>query len=363
MRKLDRWTTAGAAVLIVGALLACKKKEEEPEPVASATAAPEPVKEEPKEAEAPKDELKRYGDKEINESGTVKVTVFNTKVYKEADESTSFVATLSPGTLVNRKARYGNTWMLVDYPSGVGELSPGWVLAKNLSSYIEKVKPEEVAKQDAAAPAATTTPDEGEQAPIPAICSYEGELTEAVFDELWKIAIRWEVGDNRRIVPEARKRLAAFGPAVLPHVDRVFGQSASGLEIRGFVGVLRPLVDDGHEEAVAEVLRTNVASEDSTRSTSALLTLADLKLTSLAPDVAKLLESGDRRRARRAAATPRSSHRPRPRAQTAAVTTTSILQPGRASAACTVARGGALPGATQASQTSFIAAKSAMSAR
>ena len=157
MRKLDRWTTAGAAVLIVGALLACKKKEEEPEPVASATAVPEPVKEEPKEAEAPKDELKRYGDKEINESGTVKVTVFNTKVYKEADESTSFVATLSPGTLVNRKARYGNTWMLVDYPSGVGELSPGWVLAKNLSSYIEKVKPEEVAKQDAAAPAATTT--------------------------------------------------------------------------------------------------------------------------------------------------------------------------------------------------------------
>ena len=151
------------------------------------------------------------------------------------------------------------------------------------------------------APAATTTPDEGEQAPIPAICSYEGELTEAVFDELWKIAIRWEVGDNRRIVPEARRRLAAFGPAVLPHVDRVLGQSASGLEIRGFVGVLRPLVDEGHEEAVAGVLRTNVASEDSTRSTSALLTLADLKLTSLAPDVAKLLKSGDRRRARRAA--------------------------------------------------------------
>lgn len=154
---------------------------------------------------------------------------------------------------------------------------------------------------DEETPTAPTTPEEGEQAPLPPICTYEGELTDAVFDALWKVAIRWEVGDNRHIVPVARTRIAAFGPDVLPHIDRVFGQSASGLEIRGFVGVLRLLVDAGHEDAVADVLRKNLAHDDATRSTGALATLADLKLASLAPDVAQLLESSDRRRARRAA--------------------------------------------------------------
>jgi hypothetical protein len=46
-----------------------------------------------------------------------------------------------------------------------------------------------------------------------------------------------------------------------------------------------------------------------------------------------------------------------------AVTTISILHSGSDSAACTVARGGAVPGVTQASQTSFIAPISLMSAR
>jgi hypothetical protein len=50
-------------------------------------------------------------------------------------------------------------------------------------------------------------------------------------------------------------------------------------------------------------------------------------------------------------------------AQSAAVTTISTFHSGLASSACTVARGGVWPGTTQASQTSFIAAKSARSAR
>ena len=52
---------------------------------------------------------------------------------------------------------------------------------------------------------------------IPAICRYEGPLTQEVFDQLWAISVRWEVGDNRTIVPEARKRLIAFGKEILPH--------------------------------------------------------------------------------------------------------------------------------------------------
>ncbi len=149
MMKLDKWTTLGAAALVVGALLACKKKEEAPPPVASAAPAPEPPKEEPKKEEPKKkDEVKRYGSKETEEKGTVKVRVFSAKIYNEADDSVDHVATLSRGTLVNRKARMGN-WTLIDYPSGVGELSPAWILSKHLSTIVLKIDIEKVKKQDA----------------------------------------------------------------------------------------------------------------------------------------------------------------------------------------------------------------------
>jgi hypothetical protein len=148
--KLDRWTGAACAALIVGALLACKKKEEPPPPVAT-TPAPEPPKEEPKKEEPKKKEkVKRYPDKEMEESGTVRVIVHHLKVYEDTDESGDHIATLSYGTLVNRKARVGN-WMLIDWPSGVGELSPGWVLNRQIATKVEKVNPEDVAKQDAGA--------------------------------------------------------------------------------------------------------------------------------------------------------------------------------------------------------------------
>jgi hypothetical protein len=147
--KLDKWTGVACAALIVGALLACKKKEEPPPPVATAAPEPEPV-EEPKKEPPKKEKVKRYGDKEQDESGTVRVIVHHLKVFGEADETTDHIATLSYGTLVNRKARMGN-WMLIDWPSGVGELSPGWVLNRQIAKKVEQVKAEDVAKQDAGA--------------------------------------------------------------------------------------------------------------------------------------------------------------------------------------------------------------------
>jgi hypothetical protein len=151
--KFDRWTTALSAALVVGALLACKKKEEPPPPVATPTPTAEPPKEEPKKEEPKKkkDEVKRYPDKETEESGTVRVLVHNLRVYNEADETTDHVATLNKGTLVNRLARMSN-WLLIDYPTGVGELSPGWVKATTNYYKVEtKIKPEDVKKQDAGA--------------------------------------------------------------------------------------------------------------------------------------------------------------------------------------------------------------------
>lgn len=171
--KLDKWTATATAALLVGALLACKK-EEPPPPATTAAPAPEPPPEEPKKEEPKKkkDEVKRYPDKEIDESGTVRVIVNHLKVFPEADATVDHIATLSFGTLVNRKARMGD-WMLIDYPSGVAELSPGWVLNRQIAKKIEKVKPEDVLKQDAgvvinkpdAAAAAPAAPDAAAAAP------------------------------------------------------------------------------------------------------------------------------------------------------------------------------------------------------
>jgi hypothetical protein len=149
MQKL-RWTVGPSIAIVVVALLACKKKEEEAPPPATTTAeTPPPATDAAAEAaETKSDDVKRYGDKEQDESGTVRVVFQHAKIFKEADETTSHIATLSTGTLVNRKARYGN-WMLIDYPSGVGELSPGWILARYLSGTVLKIDPNEVLKQDA----------------------------------------------------------------------------------------------------------------------------------------------------------------------------------------------------------------------
>jgi hypothetical protein len=150
-RTVERWTAVLGPVVVVSALLACKKKEEPP-PVASAA----PVVSETATAAATtstapppkKSDVERYGDKESEESGTVRVAVAVLRVYPKADASSTYLAEITRGTLVNRKARYGN-WLLIDYPSGPGELSPGWVMAAMTSTKVEKVDPTAVANQDA----------------------------------------------------------------------------------------------------------------------------------------------------------------------------------------------------------------------
>ena len=164
--RLDRWTVAVGILFVGGALLACKKKEEEAAPVVSAAPAPEPPKEEKKEEpEEDEDEVKRYDD-EKKESGTVRVAVHNLKVFKEADTTTELLATLNRGTLVNRLARRGN-FLLIEYPSGVGKLSPGWVQAVQVSKKVEKVDPDAVKNQADAGTIVKkpTVPDAGKVAP------------------------------------------------------------------------------------------------------------------------------------------------------------------------------------------------------
>jgi hypothetical protein len=123
---------------------------------------------------------------------------------------------------------------------------------------------------------------------IPEICSYEGELTDEVFQELWEIAIRWTVGDNRVIVPRARQRLVDFGGDVLPYLDRELHDDA-GLTLRAFQELLEGL-SVRHGEAVQAMLEENLHSQDQARQKNALRLSGHLKLAAMGPAVATLLE-------------------------------------------------------------------------
>jgi hypothetical protein len=80
------------------------------------------------------------------------------KVYQAADPSSTLLTSLGPGTLVETKARYGD-WMLINWPSGVGKLSPGWVQ----SAYLVPVKQviTDAGAPDAAAPVDAGAKDAG----------------------------------------------------------------------------------------------------------------------------------------------------------------------------------------------------------
>ena len=125
---------------------------------------------------------------------------------------------------------------------------------------------------------------------IPAICSYEGELTTAVFDELWAIAIRWQVGENRHIVPKARARLVAFGKPVLSHLDRAMDKGASGLELRAYKDVLDGLRKAGAGAEVAAFLNANLKRDDTHRRKVALWLAGEMKAREAEAAIVALLD-------------------------------------------------------------------------
>jgi hypothetical protein len=144
-RKLDQWTSALTAVLLVGALLACKKKAPDTTaPTGSVTALPTTAPPTAASVPAPTTpeaaiadvgaklgDVKRYPDKEKAQTGTARILADGVKVFDEADDKTADVATLDKDLLVFRLASIPD-WELVEFPSGVGKVSPGWVPAKSL---------------------------------------------------------------------------------------------------------------------------------------------------------------------------------------------------------------------------------------
>ncbi len=150
-----RWTAAVSMGLVVGALLACKKKPDaatEASATASASAVPAASAATSAAAsasaaapaatvEAKLGDVKRYGvDKEVKlDDAGVRVTAADgLKVYDEADTKTDDVATLPKDLLVFRQVKMED-FTLVEFPSGVGQFSQGWVQTSGLSTNVEKV--------------------------------------------------------------------------------------------------------------------------------------------------------------------------------------------------------------------------------
>jgi len=139
------------------------------------------------------------------------------------------------------------------------------------------------------------------KAEIPAVTRHEGPLDDQVFDELWALACRWEVGDNRAIVPVARKRLVAAGKDVLPRLEGKMEKDDSGLEIRAYADVLTGVADAGARADVVDLLRRNLASPVDRRLRLALTLVGEMKVAELATEVAALLDVNDASLPRRAA--------------------------------------------------------------
>jgi len=134
---------------------------------------------------------------------------------------------------------------------------------------------------EAEATASTSGPNQppGADVKLPDIIAYEGELTQEVFDELWEIAIRWEVGENVAIVPRARERIVAFGMPVLPFVVNEMVDDYS-LAVRAFNEIYPQLMELDRTTVLAAI-RTASVSDVYTQRNCVLRVIGDLKITEL----------------------------------------------------------------------------------
>jgi hypothetical protein len=152
-------TKTTKCLVVVGALAlgaACGKKADDSGTSDTATPPTGPV---PTGGTPQAGDIARYPD-EIPMGGTKKTLVSFT-IHQAADGNSPVVSRVGPGTFINLKASK-SSWMLIEYPSGVGQLSPGWInLDRHDASKVQDAKDIDagVAK-DAGAPD-TGAPDAG----------------------------------------------------------------------------------------------------------------------------------------------------------------------------------------------------------
>jgi len=149
---------AATAVLTMLAVAGCcKGKTETTEEDAGGTAATaEPIPEPAPEEIAP-DWKTKCPDAERPASGTV-TALKNLDIHEKPEEASKNIGGITPGTWVNLLGVKQN-WICIDYPTGPGKLSPGWVLA----SYTKRKEVVKDAGVEAAVPeaGAAATPEAG----------------------------------------------------------------------------------------------------------------------------------------------------------------------------------------------------------
>jgi hypothetical protein len=63
---------------------------------------------------------------QVNMGSTTRQTLQSFTVKQAADGNSATIGHVSVGTWINIKASYSN-WYLIEFPTGVGQLSPGWI--------------------------------------------------------------------------------------------------------------------------------------------------------------------------------------------------------------------------------------------
>lgn len=126
----------GTIVLLTSAALlagvGCKKKQEQSTESTAAPPAPPPPPPPPPTATAtaPSNEVATYPDEVPMGSVTVELLQEFT-VHQAADLSSPILTRVGRGTFINVKSTHSN-WMKIEYPSGVAQLSPGWIDLRNV---------------------------------------------------------------------------------------------------------------------------------------------------------------------------------------------------------------------------------------
>jgi hypothetical protein len=119
------------------------KEEESTAPATTAAPAPPPEPEPTATAEEADSmgNVKTYPN-QIPASGMYKL-LRDFFVYEEADTTSKRLGGVGRGSLIYLKATLGQ-WLLIEWPSGIGEMSPGWIQLKTTANRPDPSMAEEV---------------------------------------------------------------------------------------------------------------------------------------------------------------------------------------------------------------------------
>lgn len=127
----------GLVVMLLSLAAGCSKKEAASETAPAATAAPAADTAAAAPTTAVPGEVASYPNMTPESGRTVRL-LQPFVVHQAAENSSPTLAKLGVGTLVNLKGSFSN-WMLIDWPSGVGQLSPGWIELRSNDNRVQQV--------------------------------------------------------------------------------------------------------------------------------------------------------------------------------------------------------------------------------